>query len=66
MKKYSNKKRKKIARSLSDKAKVIVLITLSFAICLFIIIGFSYGTSKGSVRHFSEYSLEDPKKLLKI
>jgi len=65
MKKYSNKKRKKTIRSLSDKTKVVVLITLSFTICLSIIIGFSYGTFKSNVRHFSEYSLENAKKTFK-
>jgi PAS domain S-box-containing protein len=62
MKKNSNKKRKKTNRSLSDKAKVVVLITLSCAICLFIIIGFCYGNFKSNVRQFSEYNLEDAKR----
>ena len=62
MEKNLNKKRKKTNRSLSDKAKVVVLIAVSFTICMFIIIGFSYGTFNGEVRRFSEHSLEDAKK----
>ena len=56
-----NKKRKKTIKSLPDRAKVVVLIVVSFVICMFIIIGFSYGTFKSEVRNFSEYSLEDSK-----